>query len=454
MAVAAIATTAATAAAPALDAQEQAALPWLRVAAQSFAEATPSAADLDRLLPLLDGARIIGVGESTHGDHEDQAFKAELIKALVRSGRIQVLALECNRAAAEGFDAYVRQGQGDPVSVIRSKSFFRIWKDDEFAGLILWLRAWNQTAAVPVRIVGDDMQDSARDAAVALDFVRGEDPALADRLAAGLGALETPEATKGSLYQWAVATPADAYAKSIAGAAALEQAMDDHAGAWSARPDWVRARRAAMLATRGLELFDLEAGRPNVDVSKLPLEYESRRDRWMAEVLLAALAPNENAALWAHDGHVQNALPTEMAAKGIANEGATLRARLGQAYRAVGFTWSRGAFNAEVVGDLTGASLAARSGMTPVALSNDQTGDLGLVLDKVGPDHFWLDLRAIPQAQSAFAQRPYFFGDSGSVVIPAKWQTDPEDRQPLGLGFDVMVYFRTITPSHLWPAAK
>ncbi len=126
---------------PALDSREQSAVAWLRSAARPFSETEPAAEELERMLRVFDGARVIGVGEATHGDHQDQAFKAELIKALVRSGRVQVLALECNRSAGELFDAYVREGRGDPVELIRSRAFFRIWKDDEFAGLILWLRA-------------------------------------------------------------------------------------------------------------------------------------------------------------------------------------------------------------------------------------------------------------------------------------------------------------------------
>ena len=143
-------------AAPPTAADEAAAVDWLRTVAVPFADTTPTIAEFDRLLPRLDGARVIGIGEATHGDHQDQAFKAELIKALVRTGRIDTVALECNRAAGAAFDAYVRDGTGELTTLVRSRSFFRIWHDDEFAGLILWLRAWNTTAAMPVTVIGVD----------------------------------------------------------------------------------------------------------------------------------------------------------------------------------------------------------------------------------------------------------------------------------------------------------
>ena len=179
-----LALTAATAQA-ASPADEAAAVAWLKSAAVPFADTSPTASELDALLPHLDGARIIGIGEATHGDHQDQTFKAELIKALVRSGRIDTLALECNRQAGADFDAYVREGRGELTALVRSKSFFRTWHDDEFAGLILWLRAWNVTAAKPIRIIGIDDQDALRDARFALAFIRTRDAALADRLGGG-----------------------------------------------------------------------------------------------------------------------------------------------------------------------------------------------------------------------------------------------------------------------------
>ena len=132
---------------------EQTAIAWLHAAATPFNDTTPSTSEFDPLLPHFDGAQVVGIGEATHGGHEDQAFKAELIRKLIESGRIDILALECNRRAAAGFDEYVTTGKGDPVALIRGNGFFPIWRDDEFAGLIIWIRAWNTASAKPVHII-------------------------------------------------------------------------------------------------------------------------------------------------------------------------------------------------------------------------------------------------------------------------------------------------------------
>ncbi|PZO66903.1 MAG: hypothetical protein DI636_10465, partial [Pelagerythrobacter marensis] len=77
-------------------------------------------------------------------------------------------------------DDYVRAGIGDPADALRDLSQFRNVKGDEFAGLVLWMRAWN--LAHPddmVRIAGFDAQDSGRDADIALTYLAARDAAVA-----------------------------------------------------------------------------------------------------------------------------------------------------------------------------------------------------------------------------------------------------------------------------------
>src|SRR4051794_26803019 len=128
----AIATAVAVATVPYNASDEAAARAWIAQAGHRFDPAATGSADLAPLVERLAGARVIGIGEATHGTHQDEAFKAELIKALVRAGAIDTVAIECNRAAGYGFDRYVRFGEGDPAALIRSPSFFSIWRNDAF----------------------------------------------------------------------------------------------------------------------------------------------------------------------------------------------------------------------------------------------------------------------------------------------------------------------------------
>ncbi len=79
----------------------------------------------------------------------------------MRTGQVRLLLMESNLAPNARLDDYVRAGTGDPADALRDLSQFRNVKSDEFAGLVLWMRAWN--LAHPddvVRIAGLDAQDS------------------------------------------------------------------------------------------------------------------------------------------------------------------------------------------------------------------------------------------------------------------------------------------------------
>jgi erythromycin esterase len=175
---------------PNLRAADQSAfVRWITAAAYPFESETPPEAKMQALATRLAGAQVVGIGEATHGTHEDQAFKAELMKALVRAGKTSVIVLEANRQVGVDLDAFINGKGGDLPTLLRSPSFFRIWRTDEFAGLMLWLRAYNIQSDHPVNVLGIDIQDAGVDADLALRFLAARDAKAATRLAAPLANL-------------------------------------------------------------------------------------------------------------------------------------------------------------------------------------------------------------------------------------------------------------------------
>lgn len=337
---------------------EAAARAWIAKVGHRFDPAAPLPADREPLVDRLKGAKVIGIGEVTHGTHNDQAFKAELIKALVRAGAVDMLAIECNRAAGAGFDRYVIAGDGDPAALLRSPSFFATWRDDEFAGLLVWLRAWNQVAAAPIHMVGIDNQDAGVDAALALALVRRHDPATADRLARQLGTmLGEPGGRPPRYADWAMSSDASRYLPAQDAAGSLRALLADPPADWRTDPDLPDAREAAERAWEGLKIFerDYKGATPPSDTD---MEYAARRDGFMAQSL-TRVAGAAHVALWAHDLHVMWS-PWGKSA-GAANLGTFLRRTYGDGYRSVGFSWSSAAASVrhEVSPSATSACLPA-----------------------------------------------------------------------------------------------
>ena len=436
---------------PAADA---AIIQWLGVAAHKFTSECPSDDQLQPIVGALADAQIIGIGEATHGTHEDQAFKAELIKALVRNHKIEVLVLELNRQVGFDLDAYVTGRGGDLPVLIRSPSFFRVWRDDEFASLLLWLRAFNLQTDHPIRIIGVDVQDAGVDADLALRFVAGRDPATASRLRGAFpGLLPGPNSQRFS--PWEAKTDKVSYARATQAAQELGMLLANHRAEWSGDPAYAEAEYASRTAQQGFAIFALDGGRGDPD--KAGPAYSNRRDQFMAANMVNRLG-GRTAAFWAHDLHVIADMPiTGDFPVGSTWVGRELRHALGRHYQNVTFAWSTGSFRAQMMNGVDAAAgLAAvmhRTELVPQALPDDRPGELGNLLAKAAPDRFWVDLRTLPDTGWAktFSSTLYYRGWKGWGVDPAKWQQDPDDKAPLRPGSDILVWFRQITPSHLLP---
>ncbi|MDI3418721.1 TraB/GumN family protein [Streptomyces luteolus] len=89
---------------------------WLTERPRPLDTLTPGAPtdDLKPLGETLRGARIVGLGESTHGTAEFFRLKHRIVEFLVREEGFTVLAMEAGQSAALAVDLYVRHGVGGP----------------------------------------------------------------------------------------------------------------------------------------------------------------------------------------------------------------------------------------------------------------------------------------------------------------------------------------------------
>src|SRR2546426_12304274 len=81
----------------------------LRAHAIPLAGVDPAGPD-DDLAPLLErlaGARLVGLGEATHGDHESFQFRSRLVQTLVRRRGLGAVLFEAGPAEMDPFDRYV-----------------------------------------------------------------------------------------------------------------------------------------------------------------------------------------------------------------------------------------------------------------------------------------------------------------------------------------------------------
>jgi erythromycin esterase len=129
--------------------------------------------DLQPLKQVLDGVRIVGLGEATHGTREFFQLKHRLLEFLATEMGFSVLAMEASASAAPAVDAYVRQGIGDAATVLAGLEFWT-WRTHEVLAVIKRMRDYNRgwPDDQKVRFVGIDLQRCGDSLAVLDAFLR------------------------------------------------------------------------------------------------------------------------------------------------------------------------------------------------------------------------------------------------------------------------------------------
>lgn len=429
---------------------EPAALEWLRANAKPFAVDVPTPDELKPLMERLQGARVVGFGEATHGDQQSQLFKTHAIREMVRLGRIDAIMLEINRTPGASFDAYVNEGKGDLATLVMDSGLFSIWKTDEFAALMLWLRGYVERTGNPIRVYGIDCQETGNDLEFARKWLERHNRRLTRELAQTLKPLTDAEKEPTKYWDWVKTQTLEDYTTYLGTARRLLSAVE----ALPTKPGYEEAVHAARVGIQGLEINEFEFGASETRQPKDPAEYFTRRDFFMAQNLIARLGSGR-AALWAHDVHTVGALPDLPEAAGYRTVGTEVRKTLGNEYVAVGFAWTTGAFRARSFAGMTSTSEGVRRPFEVFTLPNDRPGDLGEFLAKVGPERWYVDLRTANENVQAWGKLPYYRGWAGSGVDATTWQTNPAmDSIPMLPTHDVLVYTRRIGPSTVWQMPK
>ena len=115
-------------------------------------------------LPGIDvpeGTRIVALGEATHGNREFQELKKLVFQDMVENNGIRAFVLEADAGGCEAINRYIHGGEGTLEEATETLGF-QIYRTDEMANLISWMKAYNESAdeGQDVRFYGVDMQDT------------------------------------------------------------------------------------------------------------------------------------------------------------------------------------------------------------------------------------------------------------------------------------------------------
>lgn len=155
--------------------------------------------DLARLREMVGDARIVSLGEPTHGTREAFQLKHRLMEYLATEMGFRVFSIEANMPESYKLNEYVLEGKGDPKQLIGGM-YFWTWNTEEVLAMVEWMRKFNEEGRtregsdfVPLRFTGFDMQTPDVAATVVMDGVRGLDAGVGEEMRAALERLRVAQ---------------------------------------------------------------------------------------------------------------------------------------------------------------------------------------------------------------------------------------------------------------------
>jgi erythromycin esterase len=309
------------------------------------------ASDLDVLLDRVGDARVVMLGEASHGTHEFYAWRAAVSRRLIEEKGFSFVAVEGDWPDCARVDRSVRGLPGEPSDPCEALRAFErwptwMWANDEVVDFCRWLRQHNAGVEEEARVgfSGLDVYSLWESLREILVYLRENDP---QRVPAALAAYRCFQPYDESEQRYGMATrmvPTSCEDEVLDLLLQLRQRAEaDGAGPFGA---WQNAEVVA-----GAERYYrtmMRGGRESWNV----------RDRHMDDTLHRLLeyrGPGSKAIVWAHNTHVGDARATDMADSGEVNIGQLARDRYGaEDVVLVGFGSHRGTV---VAGDSWGAPM-------------------------------------------------------------------------------------------------
>jgi erythromycin esterase-like protein len=175
---------------------------WVRGAAISLT--TPVAGhgfeDMQPLKKVVGDARIVSLGEATHGTREFFQLKHRMLEFLATEMGFTIFSIEASMPEAYRLNDFVLEGKGDPAQLIKGM-YFWTWNTQEVLDMVLWMREFNKSGKGRVEFTGFDMQTPTVANQIVRDFVAKADPEYVETLArASQLALNASRATQRSAF--------------------------------------------------------------------------------------------------------------------------------------------------------------------------------------------------------------------------------------------------------------
>jgi erythromycin esterase len=406
-------------------------MPSGRPPSKGLERPAPDFSDLAAFGDMVGNARIVGLGQGTHGTHEFFAMQHRMFEYLVEKKGVTLFCMEAGMAEAALVNNYVQTGKGDPLALVKGIGYW-IWNTHEVIDLVEWMRRYNASHATKLQFTGFDMQTGGVSMANVESFVQQAEPAY-------LSQVQTvyQQATQAQAINLA-AVPTAANLATLQNATAAVHAVWQHLNDNTAQ--YLKSFPAADVAWAVQNAVIVE------ESTYARIDDRNYRETSMASNLdwiLAHEPAGAKAALWAHNLHI-NKTPGTMGGYLSANHGAD--------YAAVGQLFHSGQItNSYLIPNFPKGAIG------PVDTVPSYPATIEYMLHSTGMPRLMLDLRlasANDPASNWITGGMYIreLGAAGGGLYGGGVVYGPNGfglSYSVGRDFDVIVFHDLSTPSEL-----
>jgi erythromycin esterase-like protein len=402
--------------------------------------------DLDPLLERIGDARVVLLGEASHGTAEFYTWRDRISRRLIAEKGFTFIAVEGDWPDCYALNLYAKEW-GEVGASAREvvHAFSRwptwMWANEEVIALAEWLREFNHSRADDAKVgfYGLDVYSLYDSIDVVTRYLERVDPALAARARSSYGCFD-PYEEDVQEYAWATAmVPTDCEDEVVATLAELRRKGP---GFRREGPEaFFNAEQNALVAQNAERYYRamIRGGASSWNV----------RDTHMMETLDRLMkhhGPGAKAIVWEHNTHVGDARATDMARSGMVNIGQLAREAYGGDVVIAGFSSYAGSV---IAGAEWGAPMqrmevpAARAGSWEHVFHQASAEDKLLLLEGFDEVPGALDRRGHRAIGVVYHPEREAYGNYVPTVLPYR--------------YDAMLYIdgsEALHPVHLVPAPE
>lgn len=299
--------------------------------------------DYDKLIERARGARVVLLGEATHGTHDFYSERAAITKRLIEELGFDAVAIEGDFPDAYRVNRWVRGRGSDSDAETALGGFKRfptwMWRNADVLDFVGWLRTHNEQAKRPVSFWGLDLYSLFTSMETVVKSLEGIDPAAAERARKRYACFDNYGQDSQDYGTSAAFGAGDSCEREV-----IAQLVElrDKAGTWLEGGDHDRREQLFCIEQNARLVKNAEQYYRTMFFGRI--SSWNQRDRHMMETLEAVLGhldrqrPGSKIVVWEHNSHLGDARATDMGKAGELNVGQLVRERFGKEALLVGFT--------------------------------------------------------------------------------------------------------------------